>query len=502
MAEKNRSSLAAIVEEVTPGTLVLPSSGTQFIAIQEGFKISPNFEVKDNAEIRASIGNSKPIQGLEQPTGSLDHYARHSGVEGTAPGYGLLLKSLMGSTSSNATQRVTTTGSTVTTLKLAAGGTDFARGKAVLIKDGTNGYSVRPVDSVSTNDLTLGFDVAVAPGSGIGAGKCVNYSVASTGHPSLSIFVYRGNGGAVEALAGAYVSSMAMKVAAGELVNASFDFQGTKYFFDPFAITVANNKLDFTDDDGTFAATIPVDTYRDPHELATAITDAMNAANAGETHLCVYLDALGKFKITSTGTLLSLLFLTGTNNAASIDTTLGYTHTDKTGTAATTGYTSGNAVSYAAGFTPTYDSADPQPAKSNEVLVGDHDDLTCFCASTLDLNVTNDIQNVLCVCADSGVQDKIFNKRTVEMQIVGLLDRYDADKFKKYRNNDTVKALYNFGSKSGGNWVPGTVCSYYIISGTISAFELGDSNGIVTMNITIRAFVDTNGLGEFYINFL
>ncbi len=503
MAEKNRSSALAIVEETTAGVYVPPSAGGQFIALQEGFSFVPAFNVLENGEIRSSIGASKPIQGLESPNGSFDHYLRHSGVEGTAPGYGPLLEAAMGSTSSNATERLLAASSTVSLLKLASGGGDFARGKAVLVKDGTNGYEVRPVDSVATNDLTLGFNLPAAPAAGIGVGKCVNYAVANEGHPTLSITLYRGNGGAIEAIAGSRVTQMALSVQAGELVNGSFTFEGTKYFFDPITITASTDTLDFTDDDGTFAATIPADTYRDPHDLAAAVTAAMNSANAGETHTCTYSDTTGKFTIVSTGTVLSLLWNTGANTAQTIGTKLGFlVAADDTGIAATTGYTSDNAITLSNSITPAYDSADPQAAKNNEVLIGDATNLTCFCAASMDVTLANEVVDVECVCAESGVQEKVFTRRTVESVIVGVLERYDADKFKKFRSNADVKFLYNFGSKTGGNWVAGTVCSIYMPSATVSAFELGDNNGLVTMNITVRAYVDSTGAGEFYINFL
>lgn len=501
MAEKNRSSVLAIVEEVTAGTPVAPSSGTQFIALQEGFTFAPNFEQLENAEIRASIGVSKSIQGLETPTASFDHYMRHSGVEGQAPGFGPLLEAAMGSSSANATERVTAGGSTVSQVNLTAGGGDFARGKAVLVKDST--YSIRPVDSVSGNNLTLGFDLPSAPAAGISVGKCVNYAPANEGHPTLSLWLYRGNGGAIETLAGSRVSSMAMNVAAGQLINASFSLEGTKYFFDGINIAATDIYLDFTSDNGTFAAQVTAQLYRDPHELAAAIASAMEAADPLETYTVVYQDADGKFKITSSSTVLSLLWNTGANTANTIGDKIGFsTAADDTGAGGTVGYTSDNAISLANAITPSYDSADPQAAKNNEVLLGDANDLSCFCVSSMDITLTNEIQNVECVCAESGVQEKIFNRRTVEASMVAVLTRYDADKFKKYRSNEDVKFLFNFGSKSGGNWVPGQACSVYMPSATVSAFELGDLNGVVTMQITVRAYVDSTGAGEFYLNFL
>lgn len=500
-AEKNRSSLIAITQETTIGTYVPPTSGSQFIALQEGFKFAPNFQQLENAEIRASIAVAPPTQGLEQPNGNFDHYVRASGTPGTAPGYGLLLKSIIGSVTSNSTERVTTTSSTVSVVKAAAGGTDFARGKAVLVKNAL--YEVRNVHSVSTNDLTLGFDLLNAPGTGIGLGKCVNYAPVNTGHPSLSLTLYRGNGGAVEAMSGVYVNQLSLKFKAGDYINGSFNFQGVKYFLNPVVVTATNKYVDFTDDDGTVAAVITEGTYRDPYEFADAVTAAMNAANSGETHTVTYLKASGKFKIVSTGTLLSLLWNTGTNAANTAAALLGFSAAaDSTGTAAATGYTGANAMSLGAALTPSYDSADPQVAKSNEVLVGDSTDTTCFCASTVDVNITNEIQNVECVCADSGIQEKLISKRTVEIVVVGILERYNVDLFKRYRSNADVRFAYTFGSKSGGNWVPGTVGNVYVPVAKVSAHELGDNNGIVTLQVTIAPYADASGNGEFYINFL
>lgn len=500
MAEKNRASVLAIVEETTAGELEMPSAGTQYLALQEGFTLSPNFEAQENTEIRASIGVSKLIQGLEQPEGSFDHYMRHSGVEGQAPNFGPLLKSLLGNRTVNASERLTAASSTVSLLKLASNGSEFPRGMGILGKDGTNGYFVRTSMGNTGNDVPLSFDLENAPAAGIGLGKCVNYAPANEGHPTLSIHLYRGNGGAYEAMAGARVASANFTVQAGDLINASYAFQGTKYFYNPIAIP-AGKFIDFEDDDGAHTAPIPDGIYRTPVELAAAIQAAMRTVQAGETVSVVYQNSganKGKFRISCTGTVFELQFATGTNAANQIDTLIGFTHADKT---AATFYLSDSAVSLAAPHTPAYDNADPRVAKNNEVLLGDSDDTTCFCASSIDITVTLEIQNVECVCAESGVQEKIINRRTVELQVTGLLDRYDADKFDKFANNSDVRFQYAFGQRSP-NWVPGTVCSIFIPTATISSHELGDNNGIVTMQIGVRPYVDNTGAGEFYINFL
>lgn len=499
----SKSNVLAIMPEVTEGTPVAPSGVGDFVALQPDATLSPTFELLSNEEIRASIGKAKGIQGFERPEMTFSHYLKHSGTEGTAPEFNELLQAVFGNETANGTQRTTTSGSTVSTVKLGAGGSDFSRGFAVLIKDGTNGYSIRPVLSVATNDLTLGFNLTNAPASGIGVGKCVNYTPANSGHQSLTAWMYRGNGQATEMISGAKVTNFGFTANAGELINATFTLAGTKYHFNPITIGATDTKLDFTDDDGTFAATITAKVYRTPHELATAITDAMNTANSGETHTCTYSNTTGKFTITSTGTVLSLLWNTGSNTANTIGDKIGFsTAADDTGVAASTGYTSDNAQTYAAAYTPSYDSTDPIAAKYQEVLLGSATDTTCFEAATLGFTMANERSEVKSICAESGINSVLITGREVTITISALLDKYDAGKFDKFANNTTTSFCYNFGPKSGGNWVAGKCGSLYIPSCTVTSYTLTDLDSVIGLEMELKAFVDSSGNNEVYLNFL
>ena len=356
---------------------------------------------------------------------------------------------------------------------------------------------------MATNDLTLGFNVANAPATGIGVGKCVNYTPANSGHQSLTAWMYRGNGQATEMVSGAKVTNFGFSANAGELINATFTLAGTKYHFNPITIGATDTKLDFTDDDGTFAATVTAKVYRTPHELATAITDAMNTANSGETHTCTYSDTTGKFTILCTGTVLSLLWNTGTNTANTIGDKIGFSvAADDTGTAAATGYTSDNAQTYAAPYTPSYDSSDPVAAKYQEVLLGDSTDTTCFEAATLNFTLANERSEVKSICAESGINSVLITGREVTITISALLDKYDAGKFDKFANNTTTRFCYNFGPKSGGNWVAGKCGSIYIPSCTVTSFTLTDLDSVIGLEMELKAFVDSSGNNEVYLNFL
>lgn len=499
MAEATRGSVLAIIEESTEGTFAAVSGATDFIPLREGFTVEPNFETVANDEIKNSIGASKPVQGLESPTASIPFYLHHSGVEGQAPVFGRLLKNCFGSVNSNATERTTTTGSTTTIVELGAGGTDFARGRAVLLKDEVNGRSIRPVHSVSSNSLTLGFALANAPATGVNCGKAVTYEPANNSHPSHTIHLFRGNIADIEAVAGARVTSLSLSATAGEPVEGNFELEGIKYFFNPITLAATDTKLDFTDQDGTFAATIPAGTYRDPHMLAQEIEIAMAAVSA-RTPTVTYSDSTGKFTISITGITLSLLFSTGGNAANSIHDKLGFTTADKTG--ATT-YTSENAQSWAASVTPSFDTADMLVAKNMEVLLGDGTESACYNLQSFSFTMNTPKTNVLKICAESGIGGSVIASREVTLEAVATYTKHDVDLFKRFRSNSNVRFCFNFGEKDdAADWIEGKAGSLYLPSNIIEAFSQTDTDGLVTTAFTLRAYVDNSGNDEVYLNFL
>lgn len=503
-----KSTVVAIVAESTAGTPVDPSGATDFLTIQPDFKMTPSFNVLSNAEIRASIGETKPIQGLEVPQGSMSHYLKHSGVEGQSPEYDLLLKSAFGNQTTNATERTLTSSSTISDIKLGAGGSDFQRGFAVLLKDSVNGYQIRPILSVSTNDLTPAFNLVGAPASGVKAGKCVNFSPANTGHPSLTIHAYDGNGQDYQAMAGAKVSKFSFTATAGDLINANFTFTGTTYYFDPITITASTKFIDFYDGSTDFHASVTPGKYRDPHDLADALQTAMNGAGVTDAYTVVYQDAdfnnggthSGMYKLTSNGSTFTIKWNTGTNTANSIAAKLGFSTAADSSSALF--YYSTTALSWAAGFTPTLDAADPLAAKNNEVMLGDAVDYTCFCAQSIQFSLDDTVTDIKCICAASGIDSKLTTGRKVTVQLSALLNKNDAQKFKRYRTNATLQFAYNFGTKSGGNWVAGTCGCLFMPTAVISSMEITDLDTLVGLNLTLTAYVDSSGNGEVYLNFL
>lgn len=155
---QTKNTVIAIKKESTQNTPVAPAATTDFIPVQNDFSITPSFDTIENTEMTGTIGMSKPTKGFENPTASLNVYMKHSGVEGTAPNWAALLESAVGTQVTASTEYDTITGTTVSVVKVDSNeGQYFQRGQALLVKDAalTNGYQIRNVSSVSTDDLNL-----------------------------------------------------------------------------------------------------------------------------------------------------------------------------------------------------------------------------------------------------------------------------------------------------------------------------------------------------------
>lgn len=500
-----RASVLGIKKEVTTGTWLPPAGTTDFLALQPDFNIVPAIEELTNDEIKNSLGNSKSIQGLESPTASGSHYFRASGVEGTAPDYATILESSFGSQVDVATERNTVASSTVSVLNVDTGeGVEFPRGRPILVKDATNGYSVRFAHSVATDAVTLNFGLDDAPASGVNLGKPNYWLPVSTGHPSLSLSHYLGNGGGVMALAGGKVTSHSITAESGQLVNMSYSIDGTWFGFNPVIVTASNDHMDFSDDGiGQENVTVTQGIYKTPKELADAIATAMNAATA-DTITVTYNSSganAGKFTIASDGSTLNLLWNTGTNTANTIGGLLGFAvAADDTGSLT---YTGDNAATRAAPYTPAYDSnTDPLAAKAGTIRMGDSSDNICFEADTINWTMNTPVAAVNSICSSTGRAETITNAREVIVALTASLRQYDSNVFQRYIENTDTRFMMVLGNKSGGNWVPGTVVAGYLPTATITEASVEDNDGVVFVNFTLKAYVDSNGSGEAYLGTL
>lgn len=501
-----RSSTLAVKIETTEGTPLAPTAATDFVKIQDDVSLSPNAESLENAELTGSIGPAKPIRGVETPTASFSKYLNHSGVEGQEPQYGPILEALFGSKNVYAAAEATVASATETAITLGGGeGANYARGYGLLIKDGTNGFRIRVVESVAGDVLTLNMPLPTgqAPAAGVKVGLPITYIPTNKDHPSLTIWNYLGDGGATQMIAGARTLSWDITADAGQLINGSFSFEGVAFYWNPTEITASNQYVDFTDDDGTFAATVTTGWYQDPGQLAAAVASAMNNTATTQTHACTFQDSDGKFTIsTSTSAVLSLLWNTGANTANTIGGTLGYaTAADDTG--ATT-YEADNAQTYDAPFTASFDSADPIVAKNQEVMIGlpEQDDIVCFEASSISIAPSNTKANINSICATTGISSSVISARTTEITVVGLLNKHEQDEFQRFRENQTIKFQYSFGPKANGSdYDAGLSGSWSSNTCVISSLEVTNIDDIARLSMTLNPFVE-DGNGELYLNFL
>jgi acylphosphatase len=433
--------------------------------------------------------------------GTLLGYDDSANDTGTAAGTGYIAD-----LATSGIESVLTAGSTVSNLVANAAPGSIAKGSAVLVKDGTNGYSIRAIDTVSSVNLTPSFNLENAPATGVKLGQCVNYTPLNSGHPVLDLWMYRGNGGDIEAIKDSRVVEMTMTVDVGQIINMAFSLEGNQFLMNPIEVVTGNKYLDFTDQDGTVAAAVPTGWYRSPVELAAAVQAAMRAVSA-RLPVVTYNStgsSAGKFTISCGGSTLSLLWKTGGHGSDNTDdhigTLLGFADTaNKTGSLT---YDSTSVQSWASSYTPSFDNNDPMVAKDMEFLVGDTASYESACIQSASIKVTNTKKNVRCINAESGVDGSVINKRDVEITVVAQLQRHDVDKFDRFINNSTIKAQFNFGVKSGGNWVAGKCGCVYAPNASVSSYQHGDDDGLVTMEYTIKPFVDASGNPEVYVNFL
>lgn len=492
-----RASTFAIKEETTEGTYVAPAAATDFVALRPGNETTYEPEQLENDELLNDIGAAKSFVGKEVVSGKHSAYLRHSGVEGQEPQLGVLYESVMGSKQVAGTQYNTVSSSTVNVINVDTGeGANFVEGQALLVKNGV-GYEIRNINSISADALTLNFSLDNAPSSGVDLGKAITYIPAASGHPSFSTTKYIGGGHAKEVTAGNTVTEAAFTMDANGFGEVEFSYEGTKYYYNPITITSSNKYLDLTDDTGTIAVSVATGIYKTPVELADALAVALDAAST-ETYTVTYSSVTGKFTIASGSTLLSLLWNTGTNAANSIGTTLGFSVAANDTGAVT--YTSDNAQTYAASYTPSYDSADAIIIKGAELFIGTQSENICVCAQSLSLTVSKTVEDVDCICEENGILEKIPTARSVELTATVVLKKYDVALLDALLKNSGISAMVNAGPKSGGNWVPGKCFNAYLQKCTVSSYTVsGDS--FVQANITLKGYVDSTSK-DLFLNFV
>lgn len=510
MAEKSRSSVLGIKEETTEGTLIELAAGSEFIEIKPGFSVNSSVETVESDVLVDDIGASEPFVTKQTPSVSISKPVKHSGTEGQAPDYSVMVKSGMGSQTDNSTEYDTVASSTAGTsaaaaiLKVDSGeGANFVEGQAVLIKDGTNGYSVRNVDSISTDDLTLNYNLSSAPASGVNLGKAIHFAPSSDGHPTYSVHHYQSSSSTSslhQAVAGCRTTSMTMNFPANDIATIDFEVEGLKSFRNPIVVTASNNKINFIDVSAgsELTATLEIKSYDSPKDFAAEVSTKFNAAGTnGDTLSCSYDSTTGKYTLDTDGVTLELDWATGTDAANAADTLLGFA-ADVSG--ATT-YT-GTASTYSTSLTPAFDSAKPFVVKEQELLIGSFGRSDCRSANNFSFTVSTPKTDVDDFCSETGVSESVVLNREVSATATLIFQEHEVDGFNDLINNNTTSLMFNGGEKGAdGNWTAGKAINVYIPNAKITSNTIADNDGLMIVEVEIKGFVDSDKK-DIHINYL
>jgi len=511
MAFASRSSVFAFVPEIVEGTPVDPAA-SNFTVVREGAQLTGAVNTVTSDEQRNSIGASKAFVTSQSPTGSIPKYFKPSGTPGVAPDYSILIESCIGAVDANTTEYNTDAGSTAgssaarAVIKVVAGvEANFQKGQAVLVKDGVNGYAVRNVwDGISSTNLPMSFNFGVAPGTGLGLGKAVLYLPQNTDQPTFTAHMFQAStvsSGVHQAIAGCRTTSMAIEFNANELAGVTFDIGGISYLINPITITASSKYIDFTDSAGTVVCELEVKTYSNPIELANEIASKMAAASlpsGADVITCAWSNSTGKFTIASDGTVLSLLWATGTNTANSAKTKLGFANTDDT--AALT-YDSDTAQAYNPAVTPAYDSQPPQVVRDNMLQLGTYSDYLCTSGQALSITIGTPKTDIPDWCAEDGIDESVVLTREVTVSATIKLKKHDVQKFYDLINNQETMLSFVHGEKLAGNWVPGKIVNVFVPTMSYTSTTIADQDGYLVVQLEGICYVGDD-LEDVYINFL
>jgi hypothetical protein len=267
-------------------------------------------------------------------------------------------------------------------------------------------------------------------------------------------------------------------------------------------IGATNKYIDFTDGVGTVAAILTEKTYKTPIELASEVASKMTAASLpsdADTITCTYSNSTGKYTIASSGTVLSLLWDSGTNTANTAGAALGFSvAADDTGALT---YTGDSALSFDTSLTPSYDSVDNIIVKNNQLFIGSFSDNICVKATTASVSVGAPKTDVPSICAESGINESVNLSREVTFSATIPVEKYQARYLDSLLNNTTISIMFNAGPKSNSNWVAGKCFNVFLPSASITASPLSDQDGYQVYNIEAKAFA-TSSLEDFYCNFI
>lgn len=170
-------STVALVAEVTEGTYVAPSSGTDYVEVlAEGLELNKTREELSRNTLGGTVESEASRVGIAEAQGSIPVEYKASATEGDAPqSLDVLLRSLLGGKRQITLDQTSDTGHTSTVINFADTSA-FSVGDIVLVKE-SGAFECRPISAIVT-DTSIEFPFALdngAPSDSVVIAQVTNY---------------------------------------------------------------------------------------------------------------------------------------------------------------------------------------------------------------------------------------------------------------------------------------------------------------------------------------
>lgn len=234
-----KNTVVFITEEVTEGTYVAPTLGSQAIqTLADGLEMSPAKELVERNINQGTIGQTAGRPGQRSVTGALPVEFK-AGTSGAAPEYGLLLEAALGAKRSVTTEvtAATSDGATGTATRVPLANTDknkYAVNDIVRVRrTGEEDHISRVVSVVNTDgSVSITLEKALSSGTfdaGDVVSKVTTYYTADSGHKAVSV-TKEIEGALVEKAIGCRVSSVSLNnFSTGQIADWGFGFEGLDF---------------------------------------------------------------------------------------------------------------------------------------------------------------------------------------------------------------------------------------------------------------------------------
>jgi hypothetical protein len=222
-------STVALTEEVTEGTYVAPSSGTDYVeALAEGLEFNKTREELTRNTLGGSVESEASRVGIAEVAGSISLEYKASATEGNSPqSLDLLLRGLLGGKRQITADQTSGTTHTATRINFADTSA-FNVGDVVLVKE-SGAFEMRPISAISTNAY-IEFPIALengAPSDNVVVAQVTTYYSDTKNAPSLSAEHNIGQQAIKQKVRGLRVASAALEnYSVGQIPNISFGLQG------------------------------------------------------------------------------------------------------------------------------------------------------------------------------------------------------------------------------------------------------------------------------------